>query len=267
MPRASSPPFIPETESMTPVLMAKITTRANPDLDPDQLPAAAKLLMPQAPLGSGYIYDDAERADVTATWANRFDTYGVSRPDGTGFRGCYCAHLRTSVMWFAMLMQSIFDFRVCPELNYALNSSSASGQCKTDKDGNYPKSTADVLKDPRCRPLSAPCQLRKWAERPQATASARHTRADLEAEGQYGMSKDGAMVGSHGAQLRFDLAIPRHIMCAADCEHAYGLAGRRSIYTILASNWQHSRHPTDKRVLQSFLMYSHGAPLRKQGFF
>jgi len=153
--RIYSVPFAPPLPAVAPLLLAKVPTGPNPDLNhsSDLVITAADILPQIRPnhRRSARIHDPTTRASVIETWSKAIRAHPGGAPDGTGTRTAYL--LSPSVLpLLALLLDSIRRAVLSPAHRHLLTTKTTSGQCKQLSDGTYPTSVAQIeAVRPLCR--------------------------------------------------------------------------------------------------------------------
>ena len=260
--RIYSIPFAPPVPSVAPLLLSKVPTAHNPDLDlTATIPiAAADLLPPIDPSSprSARIFDAEARQATILRWSKAIRAHPLGAPDGTGTRTCYLLASPDVLPLLSLLLDGMRRGLISPAHRRLLTTKTTSGQCKKLDDGTYPTSVDAIT---AVRPLCRHNVIRRHLARMTARSVTRHRRSFLESHGQYGNSPSGCDIAVHRMQLYAELFPPliHHLL---DIVNAHTSVSRRAVHTALhdAIHDPHAATPDLDALTYFLLMYSVPGP-------
>ena len=106
-------PTLPTSEHTFSLASKLFISAPNPDLD--KLAEESRRYLPTAPLGSGYIHDEAIATRVLQDWNRHNDAHRVGAPDGTGVGANMLSDLPKSRRRLNLCCQAIYEQRVSPQ--------------------------------------------------------------------------------------------------------------------------------------------------------
>ena len=248
-------PFAPPAPSVAPLVLAKVPTAPNSDLDlTSALPIAAADLLPTISPSSprsARIFDATDREAVISSWSKAVKAHPSGAPDGTGLRTCYISSTEVLPL-IALLLDAIRRGLISPAHRRLLTTKTTSGQLKKLDDGTYPTTVAAII---AVRPLCRHNLIRRHLARRIARAVTHHRRAFLESLGQYGNSPSGCDTAVHRMQLLAE-RYPHLIHHLIDIVNAHTSIARHAVLTALDDR-VHSPDATqaDVDALTYFLLF------------
>jgi hypothetical protein len=146
-------PHLPPPEHTFSLASKPYISAPNPDLD--KLTEEVHRYLPRAPLGSGYIGDEAVATRVLQDWNRHNDAHRVGAPDATGVGADMLSDLPKSRRRLNFCCQAISEQRVSPQFADSLASgtfvfTAKPDKCLTPSTPSPPTTQRLLAHDPSC---------------------------------------------------------------------------------------------------------------------
>ena len=209
----SQDPHLPPSDHTFSLASKLYISAPNPDLD--KLTEEAHRYLPSAPLGSGYIGDEAIATRVLQDWNRHNDAHRVGAPDGTGVGADMLSDLPKSRRRWNLCCQAISEQRVSPQFADYLASGTFIFTAKPDKSNPEHPFPADHTKVTGARPLLLCPTLRRLVSGFLAVRYTVHNRRLYSEKLQFGLIASGTE-----AAMGFSLASAFLLPTAGSVCHA-----------------------------------------------
>ena len=249
----SQDPHLPPTPHTFSLASKLYISAPNPDLD--KLTEEARRYLPSAPLGSGYIGDEAIATRVLQDWNRHNDAHRVGAPDGTGVGADMLSDLPKSRRRWNLCCQAISEQRVSPQFADYLASGTFIFTAKPDKSNPEHPFPADHTKVTGARPLLLCPTLRRLVSGFLAVRYTVHNRRLYSEKLQFGLIASGTEAATRDVLLTVDLKPPTNAVVGVDIKNAHTTLARLAAFMVLSRRYAETGHALDLAALKYFLLF------------